>query len=209
LIAEPIVQAIRVEHRNKGAWHPAWSFLAGLALLLTVSTGLTACATLNPQQQTRLTEAQQLTAQAWVLYGAGSPAPTITVDRSVGRDGAGYFPTQHRIGLSPETLGHTPGADLTWQAVLGHELGHALHHDRPDCGSTCEQAADRMAARIMVEAWGMPPDHATFRVCTMLTMRAYGQVVEHRRMPGHEASKELAVFKSEHLLKDSCEPRES
>lgn len=176
-------------------------------LILTLPLVLCGCVTLSPLEQTRLTEAQQLTTQAWGIYGTGSPAPEVRVDRSVGKDGAGYFPASHRIVLSPDVLGADQAHMLIWQAVLGHEISHALHHDRPDCGSTCEQAADRMAARIMVEVWKVPTDQATFRVCTMLTMRSYGQAIEHRGMPGHDASKELALFKAEHLLKDSCEPR--
>jgi len=39
LIAEPTIRAVRVEHKNRGTWRPAWSFIAGLGLLLVTLAG--------------------------------------------------------------------------------------------------------------------------------------------------------------------------
>lgn len=53
LIAQQAVKAVRVERKNRGTWRPAWSFLAGLSLLLI--TGLAA------------TEAQAACQSGWKL----------------------------------------------------------------------------------------------------------------------------------------------
>src|SRR5512137_2155085 len=42
LIATETVRAVRIEHRQRSTWKPAWSWLGGLVLLLIVSLG---CAT--------------------------------------------------------------------------------------------------------------------------------------------------------------------
>ncbi len=84
------------------------------------------------------------------------------------------------------------------------------------CAGTAPRRATPRASKpligalwVLMEVWATPRNQAVFQVCTMLTMRAFGQAIEHHPMPGHNAAAELSTFKREQRLKDSCEPIES
>ncbi len=159
LIEDRSVKVARVEHRNKGQWRPAWSYLvAALALTLI----LAGCAT-TTAPSVRLTDTQADLVSQWqaytdrVLDHYGLEHVRLIVEPRPDTEGAMVaIVRSRRIIIDPRAL--NPAA----LCFLSHEIGHVLS-GLPH-GSQIQREKDANARAVEVLAIGRPvAEEAAFR----------------------------------------------
>lgn len=202
LIAQQAVHAVRVEHRNKGAWRPAWSFLAGLGLLLLVITGCATPGTVNTDIWHSLTPEQR--AEADVVEAAlaklrASCLAEQQADPQQAPDpchlpqvylihGGLDRPPYNRIGHPIQTPASMLRPEWQYRAVMAHEIAHSWWSDaRDDCkpdakAVRCEYNANFHAITVLEQGYGYTNHEAAVMMWRLLS----GMVrIKVKPSPGH------------------------
>ena len=179
LIGDGTVTRVRVDHRNKGRWRPAWSWLAALAVVGVLLGGCAAMTNPGTRPTTNVEEARLNPLSAPLLQVARQSGMTCKLEWRVVRDGQEASSGVHLVAMrgspgvlaclspvwvlvTPQVLDTFTDADL--QAALAHELAHAIHRDRFRENVSQlqkEREADALGAQLLARVspeacWGMP-----------------------------------------------------
>lgn len=184
LIADHAVHAVRVEHRQRSTWKPAWSWLAGMSLLLLVS--LTGCATpgkvstdichsLSPAQRAEADVVEAALAKLQAQCLTEHPDWPCVLPKVFlvqwGLERARYNRVGHLIQIPVSML----RPERSYRTIMAHEIAHAWWPDARDHCVTeaqavqCEYNANFHAIAVLEQGYGYSNHEAALMMWRLLS----------------------------------------